>query len=67
MTLAMRTTIDLDDNLIETAQQLTGIQNRTALIHEGLRVLIARASARRLAKLGGSDPRAQLPRRRRPS
>jgi Arc/MetJ family transcription regulator len=65
--VAMRTTINLDDDLINTAQKLTGIQNRTALIHEGLRVLIARESARRLAKLGGSDPRAQLPRRRRPS
>jgi len=63
----MRTTIKLDDDLIEAAQRLTGIQNRTALVHEGLRALIARESARRLAKLGGSDPHAEAPRRRRPS
>jgi Arc/MetJ family transcription regulator len=63
----MRTTINLDDHLIELAQRLTGIQNRTALVHEGLRALIARESARRLAKLGGSDRRAKAPRRRRPA
>ncbi len=63
----MRTTINLDDHLIEEAQRLTGIQNRTVLVHEGLRALISRESARRLAKLGGSDPRAEVPRRRRPS
>jgi Arc/MetJ family transcription regulator len=63
----MRTTINLDEQLIETAQRLTGTQERTALIHDGLRALIARESARRLAKLGGSDPRAKAPRRRRSS
>jgi Arc/MetJ family transcription regulator len=61
----MRTTVNLDEHLIERAQWLTGIQNRTALIHEGLRALIARESARRLAKLRGSDPSATAPRRRR--
>jgi Arc/MetJ family transcription regulator len=63
----MRTTINLDEHLIEEAQRMTGTQERTALIHEGLRALIARESARRLARLGGSDPQARAPRRRRPS
>ena len=63
----MRTTINLDENLIEEAQRITGTQERTALIHEGLRALIARESAKRLARLGGSDPRISRPRRRRPS
>jgi len=63
----MRTTINLDEQLIEKARKITGTQERTALIHEGLRALIARESARRLALLGGSDPRAKAPRRRRSS
>lgn len=63
----MRTTINLDERLIEEARRVTGIKERTALIHEGLRALIARESARRLARLGGSDPRAKAPRRRRVS
>jgi Arc/MetJ family transcription regulator len=61
----MRTTLNLDDALIDKARLLTGIEERTALLHEGLRALIARESARRLAKLGGSEPRlAAIPRRR---
>jgi Arc/MetJ family transcription regulator len=63
----MRTTINLDDDLIERARCITGTQSRTALIHEGLRALIARESAKRLARLGGSDPRLSRPRRRRPA
>ena len=63
----MRTTINLDEQLIEKARKMTGTQERTALIHEGLRALIARESARRLILLCGSDPRAKAPRRRRPS
>jgi Arc/MetJ family transcription regulator len=63
----MRTTINLDEQLIEQAQRITGTQERTALIHEGLRALIARESARRLARLGGSDPKATAPARRRPA
>ena len=61
----MRTTVNLDEQLIEEAQRLTGTSERTALIHEGLRALIAKESARRLARLGGSDPRAKPARRRR--
>lgn len=61
----MRTTINLDDELIAEAQRLTGVTERTALIHEGLRALIARESARRLARLGGSEPDlVRSPRRR---
>ena len=61
----MRTTINLDDQLVTEAQRITGMKERTALIHEGLRALIERESARRLARLGGSEPRLQpIPRRR---
>jgi Arc/MetJ family transcription regulator len=63
----MRTTINLDERLIEEAQRITGTQERTALIHEGLRALITRESARRLALLGGSDPQVTAPPRRRSS
>ena len=48
----MRTTFNLDDELLGEAQRLTGVTERTALIHEGLRALIQRESARRLARLG---------------
>ena len=61
----MRTTINLDDELLEEARRLTGIAERTALLHEGLRALIARESARRLARLGGSEPDLSAPPRRR--
>jgi len=61
----MRTTINIDDDLLKDAQELTGIQERTALVHEGLRALIQRESARRLAKLGGTMPNIKpIPRRR---
>lgn len=62
---AMRTTINLDEALLKRAHELTGIAERTALIHEGLRTLISRESARRLARLGGTDPHLELPPRRR--
>jgi Arc/MetJ family transcription regulator len=63
---AMRTTINLDDRLLSDAQRVTGMTERTALIHEGLRALIERESAQRLARLGGSEPRLKAARRRRP-
>jgi Arc/MetJ family transcription regulator len=66
-TLAMRTTLNLDDALLEEARKLTGLEERTALIHEGLRALIARESARRLARLGGSSPKVRAIPRRRPA
>ena len=60
----MRITINLDDELLAEARRITGIRERAALIHEGLRVLIERESARRLARLGGSEPRLRtIPRR----
>jgi Arc/MetJ family transcription regulator len=61
----MRTTINLDEHLLGEAQRITGVSERTLLIHEGLRALIQRESARRLARLGGSEPQLQQPPRRR--
>ena len=61
----MRTTLNLDDALLDKARRLTGIEERTALIHEGIRALIARESAIRLARLGGSEPRLKTISRRR--
>jgi Arc/MetJ family transcription regulator len=61
----VRTTVNLDDSLVDEAQRLTGIAERTLLIHEGLRALIERESARRLARLGGSEKALRLPPRRR--
>jgi Arc/MetJ family transcription regulator len=61
----MRTTINLDEQLLTEAQRVTGLKERTALIHEGLKALIQRESARRLARLGGSESRLRpVPRRR---
>jgi Arc/MetJ family transcription regulator len=61
----MRTTISIDERLLAEAQRVTGLKERTALIHEGLKALIERESARRLARLGGSDPRLRPISRRR--
>ena len=63
----MRTTLTIDDDLLEEAARLTQIVERPALIREALRALIARESAKRLARLGGSDPKAEAPPRRRPA
>jgi len=65
--ICMRTTINLDEELVTEAQRVTGMKERTALIHEGLRALIARESARRLARLGGSERGLQPVPRRRPA
>jgi Arc/MetJ family transcription regulator len=63
----MRTTVNLDDSLLTKAQNLCGLQERSALLREALHALIQRESARRLAKLGGSEPQLQdIPRRREP-
>lgn len=63
----MRTTINLDEALLDEAQRITGLTERTALIREGLKALIERESARRLARLGGSEPQVKpTPRRRSP-
>jgi hypothetical protein len=55
----MRTSINLDEALLAEAQRLTGLSERTALVREGLKALIERESARRLARLGGSEPSLQ--------
>lgn len=61
----MRTTINLDDALLDRAQALSGLQERSILIKEALTALIERESARRLAQLGGSEPQLQEIARRR--
>lgn len=61
----MRTTVNLDDELMATAAEMTGIEEKPALLREALKALIAREAARRLALLGGSDPVAKAAPRRR--
>ena len=61
----MRTTLALDDELVFKAQGLTGLREKSALVREALTALIERESARRLAKLGGSQPDLEVPPRRR--
>lgn len=61
----MRTTLAMDDDLVAEASRLTGTSEKSALVRAALRALIERESARRLARLGGSEPRlADVPRRR---
>ncbi len=61
----MRTTVTLDEKLVSRARLLSGVQERSALLKEALGALIQRESARRLAKLGGSEPKLKaIPRRR---
>ncbi len=62
----MRTTVNLDEELLDKARRVTGMEGQTALVNEGLRALIERESARRLARLGGSEPRLGSAPRRRP-
>jgi len=61
----MRTTLIIEDDLIEKASRLTGVKEKTSLVRLGLEALIARESGRRLAKLGGTQKRLEIPRRRR--
>jgi Arc/MetJ family transcription regulator len=61
----MRTTVALDDDLVAQAQSFTGLQEKSSLIREALKALIERESARRLARLGGSEIRFKAPPRRR--
>jgi Arc/MetJ family transcription regulator len=61
----MRTTLIIDEDLLQRARELTGIKEKTALIHAGLEALIAREAAKRLASLGGTEPKLrEIPRRR---
>lgn len=62
----MRTTLALDDDLLATAQSFTGLTEKTALVREALKALIERESAKRLARLGGSEPALDAIPRRRP-
>ena len=61
----MRTTIALDDDLVREAQAFTGLTEKSSLVREALKALIERESARRLARLGGSEPKLKAPPRRR--
>lgn len=63
--LQMRTTLSLDDELLAQAMAYTGLSAKTALVREALKALIERESARRLARLGGTEPGLELPSRRR--
>ena len=61
----MRTTLNIEDNLMDKASKITGIKEKTALVKLGLEALIARESARRLARLGGTQKQLQvIPRRK---
>ncbi len=65
MLMHMETTLIIDEELVERARELTGIREKTALVRAGLEALIAREVGKRLAALGGSNPRmARIPRRR---
>ena len=61
----MRTTLAIDDDLLAKAQEYTGLQEKSALVREALVALVEREAARRLARLGGTEPRLRpAPRRR---
>jgi len=64
-TICMRTTLAIDDALLARASSLTGVNEKSALVREGLKALIERESARRLARLGGSEPGLETAPRRR--
>jgi Arc/MetJ family transcription regulator len=61
----MRTTLNINDHLLKRAGQLTGVHEKTQLVRLGLEALISREAAKRLARLGGSDPHLKDIRRRR--
>jgi len=61
----MRTTLNLEDDLLDKARKLTGVREKTSLVRLGLEALISRESAKRLAKLGGTEKKLRkIPRRR---
>jgi hypothetical protein len=62
----MRTTLNIDDVLLGRATELSGLREKTAVVRAGLEALVARESARRLAALGGAEPRVRPILRRRP-
>jgi Arc/MetJ family transcription regulator len=61
----MRTTLNIEDKLIDKASKLTGIKEKTSLVRLGLQALIARESSKRLAKLGGTEKKLKIAPRRR--
>jgi Arc/MetJ family transcription regulator len=61
----MRTTLNIEDNLLDQAARMTGVVEKTALVRLGLEALIARESARRLVALGGTEKKLKVPPRRR--
>lgn len=63
----MRTTLNIEDELLDRATKLTGVKEKTSLVRLGLEALIARESARRLAALGGTEKGLKAIPRRRPS
>jgi len=63
----MRTTLNIEDELLARAAELTGIKEKTSLVRLGLEALIARESARRLAALGGTEKNLEMIPRRRPA
>ena len=63
----MRTTLNIDDEILEKASRLTGVQEKTALVRLGLEALIARESSRRLARFGGTEKELRPSPRRRPT
>lgn len=63
--IEMRTTLNIEDDLLERASKLTGIKEKTSLVRKGLEALISLESAKRLAALGGSEKKIRMPRRRR--
>jgi hypothetical protein len=61
----MKTTLNIDDQILEEAKQLTGVKEKTVLVRMGLEALIAKESAKRLIALGGSEKNnTKIPRRR---
>lgn len=60
----MRTTVTIDDELLKAASAAVGVSERSTVLREALHALIERDAARRLARLGGSDLKARVPRRR---
>jgi Arc/MetJ family transcription regulator len=62
----MRTTLALDDELLAKAQEYTGVKEKSELVNQALRTLVQIEAGRRLTRLGGTDPGAKAPPRRRP-
>ncbi len=61
----MRTTLNIDDALLAKAKRLSGLKEKTAIVHAGLEALVALESARRLAALGGTEKDLRAVHRRR--